>query len=174
MKTYIASLLVDDQSYEFTGSTKNATLSLSGNNKYALKLVNERNVDSLCFKKGKQSIIKKIRLRSVGAEGVVANDSVATKLNISIAKDDSGSMGSPVSTASIDIVKFNQWEEKNIPIGVDVNADDETYFMWVNATSISIMDFNVKDAFVGQTMKVAVDLEIESDGLFDATTGEAV
>lgn len=34
MKTYIASLLVDDQTYTFTGSTKNATLSLSGNNKY--------------------------------------------------------------------------------------------------------------------------------------------
>jgi len=171
MKTYIASLFVDDQSYEFTGSTKNATLSLSGNNKYALKLVNGRNVDSLCFKKGKQSIIKRIRLRSVGAEDVVANDSIATKLNISIAKDDGGSMGTPVSTASINIVKLNEWEEKNIPIGVDVNADDETYFMWVNATSISIMDFNIKTAFVNQKMNIAVDIEIESDGLFDATTG---
>lgn len=171
MKTYIASLLVDDQTYTFTGSTKNATLSLSGNNKYNLQLIGKRNVDSACFARGKHSIIKRVRLRSIGAEGVVANNSIATELNISIAQDDSGSMGTPVSTATIAIAKFNEWEDKDISIGVDASEDDGQYFLWVGASEISIMDFNVQSDFVGEDMAVAIDLEIESEGMFDSSTG---
>ena len=186
MKRYvITSQMLSNVTFEFAGN----------NNEASVVLANAQVVDSwadilrdkdLVKLSGKRPFrITKARLSFQGADGLGQGGGIAAKLDCSL--NAAGTGNKAVANFAFKVSRFGEWEDKDIlvkPVAVDEDWDgfsgDEfianryCLFTIKSGSALYINDFNVQDAFIGETRKAILDLEIEADAVLDATTGEAV
>lgn len=183
-KNYFVRFLVPDTEHEFTGNDRNATFapSESGNKFVTTYATNSMalNAPILLPIQGEFKI-KRVRLVGVGAECLkpgTGSPYLAGKITIGCGIEDIENPPAvlPLDEINLTVTRWGEWEETNKILQPFKNMsalDLSGYiaaqlFVYMNTTEFYCDDYDIGDAFVGQTVKPLLEMEVDSGvGLFD-------
>lgn len=151
--------------YTFTGSNRSASQSTSSdfgmtvcNTKNALKDPDEvTGLEPILFNKGQKVVIKRARLVSKKAPGLMTASPLAGELLVGAGKP---APGGSITTESrtLAFADWNTWEEKDF----ELTIEDDGSTLWLGSGStIYLDDFNVQDDFVGEGVTPYVEAEVD-------------
>ena len=144
--------------YTFAGDNRDGSSTVASDTAVTPKLLNTNNggseaatiTGSTPFK------IKRARLISSGAVGLQpAQGKIAGEIKLSV------NTSSKNYGVDIALAKWNEWEEKNIVVGIGLSK--EVSFSVLKDSVVRVDDFNVADAFIGQDIVPMLEIEAEID-----------
>lgn len=143
--------------YTFTGADDDAQAESASDETLTLKIVNGSSViDNAKLSNASPFKIKRVRLRSSGAEGLTKPQGVfAGRLLLSFVGSDS----TEKSASTLTISNWNEWEEKDI--SVSACDGDKCSIVLKTGSLVNIHDFNVQDEYVGQSFTPMLEMEVE-------------
>lgn len=160
------------KSSAFTGDDRDASFSPASDTELDVKIVSNGAGGAVVKFLRKASLnIVRARLISSGAQNLEPAVG-ATAATVAQAFTGSGSVPAPIT---LEFSKWNEWESKQV--AVDMGEGGELGLEIVAADSeFRYDDFNIADAFPGQTFTAILELEIEScqKNLVDATDPEII
>ena len=165
-------------SYELDGETPNANFSPASDQVMASYLTSGAFADIVALSGQNKIKITGARLTNANLD-VQGNGAVAAALKMRLSKIVGGSeSGDPFAEFEMNIGKWNRWEKKNITITPDSGSDtgiNRACRLVLDTESVfHVYDYNVSDNMKGQNVLPILELEIETDAILDASTGEAI
>lgn len=155
-------LFKTELSYTFTGGTRDGSFSISQDAPLSVSdEFSQLPSDSLDMPKGRRIHITRARLIATGAEDLQpAVGKVAAALKIKTGTSEGGTFtpdsGSSVSTLVFS--KWNEWEDKDFTV---VAGKDGAVFAISDDSEITVDDYNVQTAYVGEEFGIAIEAEAE-------------
>lgn len=155
-------------SYTFTGNARAATFGVTASSSLDFKVIsNKAGGTSVKFLRKDPVRIVRARLTPSGAPGMQAGmGKLAATLQLAFT-DTSGS----TPAFSLSLARWGEWEDKNISLTMGNGGPCELSIADTD-TEFSCDDFNFPEAFIGQDVEPILELEVESDSIVDAATGE--
>lgn len=156
----------------FAGNNRDASFSPVADAALTVKIMsNGAGGTSVKFLRNASINIVRARLVSSGAqklEPAVGKNAAEVLLSLS-------GQGSSVSPFTLAFSKWNEWEDKQVSVDVGEGGALDLNVV-ASGTTFRYDDFNVYDAFEGQTFTAILELEIEScqKNLVDATDPEII
>lgn len=151
--------------YIFTGSDRSANKSSLADfsmvicdTKNALKdLSTSTGLERILFNKGQKVVIKRARLVSKAAPGLMTASTLAGNFLVGAGKPaPAGSITTAPKTLAF--ANWNTWEEKDFELTIE---DDGSTLWMVSGSAIYLDDFNVQDDYVGQEVSPYIEAEAE-------------
>jgi hypothetical protein len=155
-------LIKTELTYTFTGGTRDGSIAIAED--AVLSISDEHRQlpsDKLFVPKGRTINIKRARIISGGADELQpAVGKVAAALKIKQGTVSDGTFVPDVDSAEIPLVfsKWNEWEEKNFSITA---KKDNTEFAISDDSAITVDDYNVQTAYVGEEFSVTIEADVE-------------
>ena len=183
-KNYFVRFLVPDTEHEFAGNDRNATFAPSDSgNKFVTAYATNSvalNAPVLLPIEGEFKI-KRVRLVGVGAECLkpgTGSPYLAGKIAIGCGIEDPENPPAVLllDVINITVTRWGEWEETNKILRPFKNMsalDLSSYiaaqlFVSLNTTEFYCDDYDIGDAFVGQTVKPLLEMEVDAGaGLYD-------
>ena len=155
-------------SYTFTSNARAATFGITASGNLDFKAVsNKAGGSSVKFMRKAPVRIVRARLIPSGAPGLQAGmGKLAATLQLAFT-DASGS----IPAFSLSLARWGEWEDKNISLPMGQGGPCELSIAETD-TEFSCDDFNLQEEFIGQDVEPVLELEVESDSIVDAVTGE--
>lgn len=151
--------------YTFTGSERHANQSslddfsmLIYDTKNALKdSSTATGLERILFNKGQKVVIKKARLVSKLAPGLMTASALAGNFLVGAGKPaPTGSITTAPKTLAF--ANWNTWEEKDF----ELTIEDDGSTIWIGSGSaIYLDDFNIQDDYVGQEVSAYIEAEVD-------------
>ena len=183
-KNYFVRFLVPDTQYEFAGNDRNATFAPSESGS---KMVTAyaRNSDALnapiLLPLQGEFKIKRVRLVGVGAEFLkpgTGSPYLAGKIAIGCGIEDPENPPAalPLDVINLTVTRWGEWEETNKVLQPFKNMSAlnlDSYiaaglFVNLNVSEFYCDDYDIGDAFVGETVKPLLEMEVDAGGgLYD-------
>lgn len=169
---YILRASIDDvvNSYQFTGSDRNAELSASSDFMLLLKCADiDRPVNtSVSLVSNNALNIKAARILTNGAAGLRAsvNSQIAATLTI-IGRATNATSAESLGGFTFGLDMFNEWQDVNVKYLPKVVNDN--YFLSIDHsyTKLFVDDYNVQDDYLGQSFSATLEMLIDTAGVLD-------
>ena len=164
-----ASLADMVNSYAFTGENRNKDLYASSNFRLGFTCGDIQYGSNVYFNDENRLNIKAVRLVTSGADGLRRgqNASVAGKFELS-ANDMADGTGNYLGFLTFTVDNYNEWQPVNIKFQPSKGSTGSMFFLLVyQNSSMFIDDYNIQDAYVGETFNVFLELLIDTAGIID-------
>lgn len=163
MKKYIISVnLGSNCEYTFTGSDADASFAPSSN---CCETNDEltRSKQGVSFNTSNSIHITKARILSPLAPLLQAGSQYAGQLSCAIASVSGGDVDQSFADFDISFSKWNEWEKKDIFIPANDAGDVGRIIVYSASTTLSVHDFNIQEAYVGEKFTPCLEVEVETD-----------
>lgn len=143
--------------YAFSGDDRDADVSVASDTAAGVKLVNVYPGGSVSHVPGGTPVrINRARLLSPGYDNLQwPPGKTAAEIKLSFV----GGFTPVPSEFSLEFVRWNEWENKNIAVDI---GDAQSFDINILASSVvRLDDYNIQDAYMNQDLKVLVELEIQ-------------
>ena len=179
----ITDAITDGHGYDLTGNNRNKELYFSLNDTKLLTFWNKNGSiipsrDYVYFVKNNVMNIKRARIITPGCPGLRAEkDGFAARLHFD-AVDDNGNSSFGFG---IKIFKYNEWENIDFNFKPFEQYQSENLDKWFQlrlvhtlerVSAVTIDDYNIQNAYIGQPVCFFLELEIDTAGLVNAYTSE--
>lgn len=156
-------------SYQFTNGDRNVELQATADGMLTFYCsdINRPVNRSVTFSKDNVLKIRRARIITDGAPGLQSNTSPAASVLL-IAKNTNDVSADPLGGVMMSFANYNEWQDFNIDFLQSGATGSNFYFMLDHTYSkLNVDDYNIQDAYVGETFKATLQLEVDTAGLID-------
>lgn len=159
------------ENFTFQGNNRNTILNpVGGTYQPIIKMMNNSAINgSVSFIKNNVLKIKRAKIVTFGADGLRGG------FDINDVSNDVASIGL-IAAETYDLVngygeidlrfnRYNEWEDFNAEFMPNKNAPDKYLFNVSGISSMSVDDYNIQTAYIGQGFKSKLVLDIDTAGL---------
>ena len=163
--SYILQSALKIADYEFTGTNRNATVSISNKVINLIDLSNGSINNNFAFFRSENRIhIKAIRIVTPGGEGLRSCSNAATlTLNVYEA---SGTYQNKGILTKIQIEKYNEWQKIDELLEPYKLIDLPTFLLGFSSGTFNIDDYNIQEKYIGEKVEFYIDFELFTSGIY--------
>ena len=154
-------------SYTFTGEARDASVTRASNAELTLMPISQNGTSATFKPSGKTPVPSNItfvraRLVASGAQGLEpAVGEIAGKLALRFKGATKNS--TPFTLA---FTKWNEWEQQMVSaVTGECDGGSIGLELLASGTALTLDDYNVQEAYVGQDVKPILEIEVECDGI---------
>lgn len=147
-------------SYTFTGEARNATVTLADNTELTLVPMS-KNGSTATFVTSNVTFVR-ARLVASGAQGLEpAVGEIAGRLNLRFKGATKNS-----TPFTLSFTKWNEWERQMVCTGTgECDGGSIRLELLASDSMITLDDYNVQEAYVGQDVTPILEIEVECNGI---------
>lgn len=159
------------QNFTFQGNNRNTILHpVGGTYQPSIKRMNNTKfLNSYVFVKDNVLKIKRGKIVTFGADGLRGgfdvNDVSGDIANIDLILAELNDLSSNYGYITLRFNRYNEWEDFNAELLPDQNAPSKYVFNIDSLSYLSVDDYNIQTAYIGQGFKSKLVLDIDTAGL---------
>lgn len=159
------------QNFTFQGNNRNTVLNpVGGTYQPAVRMMNSYNHGrNVTFIKDNVLKLKRGKIVTFGADGLRGgfdiNDISGNIAQINLILAERNDLVSSYGEIDLRFNRYNEWEDFNAEILVNQNAPSKYVFNVDGLSYLSVDDYNIQSAYIGQGFKSKLVLDIDTAGL---------